>query len=116
MPEAFSPSRSLKYWRMTLRTVLDSSLSRTSPLPSVLGLCGKGYLFVVFESRGTLGELVEEACDGFELQLRGLEGVHAGAENGRVLETLRVPADVLAGDPRAALVAVEGIEVVQVLD
>src|SRR5579859_5342126 len=104
MPEAFSPSRSLKYWRITLRTVLDSSLSRTSPLPSFLVLCGNCHLFfVVLEPLRALGELVEETIDGFELELRGLEGVHAGAEHGRVLESLGVPADVLARDARAAL-------------
>src|SRR3954462_6647799 len=113
MPEAFSPSRSLKYWRITLRTVEDNSLSRTSDLPSNLILCGKRYLFfVVFEPLRARRELVEEARHGFQLQLRALERVHAGAENGRVLEPLGVPADVLPRHTRAALPAVEKIEVI----
>src|SRR6185312_17063143 len=114
MPEAFSPSRSLKYWRITLRTVEDSSLSRTSPLPSFLVLCCKGDLFVVLEALRALGELVEEPRDGLELQLGALQRVHARAEDGRVLESLGIPTDVLAGHARAPLHAVEGVEIVQV--
>src|SRR5450631_272305 len=118
MPDAFSPSRSLKYWRITLRTVEESSFSRTaSALASDLFLGCKSHLvFDIFEARRMGGELAEERCHGGELQFGGLEGVHAGTEHGGVLQSFRVPADVLARHPRAALVAVEGIQVVQVAD
>src|SRR5690349_19650647 len=108
MPVHFSPSRSLKYCFMTFRTVEASSVSRAaaSALESNLCLRCKGDLFVVFEAGGVRGELVEEPCHGGELQLGGLEGVHAGAEHGGILESFRVPADVLARTPHAALVAV----------
>src|SRR6478672_12565919 len=116
MPEAFSPSRSLKYWRMTLRTVVESSFSReASDLLSYFFLCCKRHLSgFVFESRRMRVQLVEEACHGGELHFGGLEGVHAGAEHGGILESFRVPADVLPCHPRAALVAVEGVQVMQV--
>src|ERR1700687_2061467 len=120
MPEVFSPSRSLKYCRMTLRTVEESSLSRTLASPFVSYLCClrcKGNLVVVvFELAGMRLQLIEEARDGFELQRRGLEGIHAGAERGGILQALRVPADVLARDAHPALVAVEAIQVVHVGD
>src|ERR1700682_1528342 len=118
MPEAFSPSRSLKYCLITLRTVSDNSFSRTaSDLPSDLFLgCKRHLVIVVFELTRMREQLVEELCHCGELQFGGLEGVHAGAEHGGVLESFRVPADVLAGHPHAALVAVEGVQVVQVSD
>src|SRR5579862_2494451 len=106
MPEAFSPSRSLKYWRMTLRTVDESSLSRTSVLPSYFFLGCKCHLFVVFEARRAREQPAEEFIHGGELRFGVLEGVHAGTEHCGVLEALRVPADVLARHPRAALGAV----------
>src|SRR5437762_8843919 len=116
MPEAFSPSRSLKYCRITLRTVSDSSFSLTlSDLVSDFVLCCKRHLvFVVFELCRLREELVEEPRDGRELGLCAIERIHAGAEHGGVLEPLRVPADVLARDLYAALETVESIEVVQV--
>src|SRR5690349_15324595 len=118
MPEAFSPSRSLKYWRITLRTVEDSSFSPfASVLLSYFFLCCKCHLFrFVFESRRVREQLVEECRHRGELHLGVVEGVHPGAEHGGVLETLGVPADVLPRHPRAALIAVEGVEVVQVAD
>src|SRR5580704_9242203 len=114
MPEAFSPSRSLKYWRMTLRTVDESSLSRTSVFPSYFFLGCKCHLFVVFESRRMREQAVQEFLHGGELHFGVLEGVHAGTEHGRVLEALRVPADVLACHSGAALHAIEAIKIVQV--
>src|SRR6185437_712121 len=98
MPVHFSPSRSLKYCFITLRTVEASSVSRADASALAANLClrCKGDLIVVFEAAGLRGELVEEPRHGGELQLRGLEGIHARAEHGRVLESLRVPADVLA--------------------
>src|ERR1700675_4244442 len=115
MPDAFSPSRSLKYWRITFRTVEESSFSRAaSALASDLFLGCKSHLvFDIFEARRMGGELAEERCHGGELQFGALEGVHAGTEHGGVLESFRVPADVLARDPRAALETVERIEIVQ---
>src|SRR5258708_24397318 len=105
MPEAFSPSRSLKYWRITLRTVEESSFSRTaSDLASDLFLGCKSHLVIdVFEARRMGGELAEERCHGGELQFGALEGVHAGAEHGGGLESVRVPADVPARYPPSAL-------------
>src|SRR5512141_823590 len=101
MPEGFSPSRSLKYWRITLRTVVESSVSRAlSPFASYFFLCCKRHLFgLVFESRRSREQLVEESRDGGELLIGGLEGIHAGAEHGGVLESFRVPTDVLASYP-----------------
>src|SRR5690349_12186773 len=61
MSQAFSPSRSLKYCRITLRTVKDSSFSLPpSDLVSDLDLCCKCHLVVVFEPRGALQHLVEK--------------------------------------------------------
>src|SRR5438309_5449526 len=116
MPDAFSPSRSLKYCLITLRTVSASSFSRTaSDLPSSLVLCCKRHLVVVvFEARRMREQLAEELDDGGELQFCGLDGIHAGAEHGGVLESFRVPTDMLARHAHAALVAVEGVQVVQV--
>src|SRR5438477_2744548 len=117
MSQAFSPSRSLKYCRITLRTVKDSSFSLPpSDLVSDLDLCCKRHLVVVFEPRGALQHLVEETRDGGELGLCGLEGIHAGAEHGGMAQSLRVPADVLARHPGAALHSVELVELVQVAD
>src|SRR5687767_13879932 len=118
MPVHFSPSRSLKYWRITLRTVEESSLSRASGSTRLLCLgCKRDLFFVcVFERARVREQPVEEFLHGGELQLCGIEGVHAGAENGGVSEPLGVPTDVLASHPRAALVAVEGVQVVQVAD
>src|SRR6185503_18128555 len=115
MPLHFSPSRSLKYCFMTLRTVEDSSFSRMPPSPLSVCLRCKGDLFfIIFERAGMREQLVEEASDRFELELRRLERVHARAEDGRMLEALRVPADVLARDAHAALDAVELVQLVQV--
>src|SRR6185437_3062192 len=112
MPVHFSPSRSLKYCFITLRTVEASSVSRAAASAFGTNLClrCKGHLFVVFEARRVRGELVEEPFHGGELHCGGLEGVHAGAEHGGILESLRVPADVLARHPHAALDAVEGVQ------
>src|SRR5260221_11445235 len=106
MPDAFSPSRSLKYCRITLRTVSASSFSRAaSDLASPLFLRCKRHLFVVvFESRRMREQLAEEGRYGGKLQFGGLESVHSCPEHGGVLQTLRVPADVLAAHPRAAFV------------
>src|SRR6266851_9713795 len=115
MPEAFSPSRSLKYCRITLRTVRDSSFSfPPSDLASDLVLCCKRHLFVVFELGRALGSLVEKARDGGELGLGGLEGIHAGAEHGGIPQSPRVPADVLARHARAALRSIESIKLLEV--
>src|SRR4029079_12325949 len=116
MPDAFSPSRSLKYWRITLRTVRDSSFSRfASDLLSYFFLCCKRHLLkFVFESRRVREQLVEECRHRGKLHLGVVEGVHAGAEHGGVLESLGVPPDVFSSHPHAALQAVEGVEVVQV--
>src|ERR1041384_4411363 len=118
MLEAFSPSRSLKYWRITLRTVVASSCPREpSVLFSYFFLCCKRHLFgFVFESRRMREQPVEECRDRGELQFGVLECVHARAEHGGVLQPLGVPAYVLTSHPHAALVAVEGIQVVQVCD
>src|SRR5678815_2632894 len=98
MPVHFSPSRSLKYCRITLRTVDVSSLSRASASALVLCLGCKCDLFVVFVFEGARvrEKAVEEFLDGGELVARVLEGVHAGTENGGVRQALGVPADVLA--------------------
>src|SRR5947209_5000174 len=115
MPVHFSPSRSLKYCFMTLRTVEDSSFSRMPPSPlSEFLRCKRDLFFVVFERARMREQLLEEAGDRFELQVHRLERVHARAEDRRVLEPLRIPADVLARDPHAALHAVEVVEIVQV--
>src|SRR5207237_813239 len=116
MPEAFSPSRSLKYCRMTLRTVRDSSFSRLlSDLVSDFVLCCKRHLFVVvFEPDRALRGVVEKAHDGGELGLGGLEGIHAGAEHGGIPQSLRVPGDMLARHARAALRSVKNVQIVQV--
>src|SRR6185436_20726453 len=116
MPEAFSPSRSLKYWRMTLRTVDVSSFSlEPSALLSYFFLCCKRHLFgFVFESRRVREQPVEEFLHGGELHLGVVEGVHPGTEHGGVLQSFRVPADVLPRHPRAPLVSVERVQVVQV--
>src|SRR3982751_4962699 len=108
MPVHFSPSRSLKYWRITLRTVDVSSLSLASASPLLLCLGCKCDLFVVFvfEGAGAHAQAVEEFLHGRELRWSVLEGVHAGPEHRRVLEALGVPADVLARHPHAALVAI----------
>src|SRR5260221_1747423 len=117
MPEHFSPSRSLKYCFITLRTVDWSSFSRASDFPSERCLGCKGHLFfVVFEPRRLPEELVEELRDGLELPGGGLDRIHARPEHGGVAKPLGVPGDVLARDARAALDAIEGIQVVQVLD
>src|SRR5436190_18090282 len=116
MPVAFSPSRSLKYWRMTLRTVDDNSLSRASASPRLLCLGCKRDLVLVFERRRMREQPAEEFLHGGELRFGGVECVHARAEHGGVLEPLGVPGDVLPGDARPALVAVEGVEVVQMPD
>src|SRR5438132_8575840 len=116
MSQAFSPSRSLKYCRITLRTVKDSSFSLPpSDLVSDLDLCCKRHLVVVFEPSRALQHLVEETRDGGELGLGGLESIHPGAEDGRVTQPFRVPPDVLARDARAALHPVKRIQIVQVL-
>src|SRR3954469_3059033 len=108
MPEAFSPSRSLKDCRMTLRTVRASSFSRESALsPRCLG-CKCDLGFHVFEAARMRQQPVEELSDRGDLHLRIVERIHARAEHGGVLEALGVPADVLAGHAHAALVAVEG--------
>src|SRR5258708_15986551 len=118
MPEAVSPSRSLKYCRITLRTVEDSSFSRAaSDLASDLSLrCKRRLVHFVFERGRMREQLVEELCHCGELHFGGLEGVHAGAEHGGVLESFRVPADVLTSHPRAACVAVKSVEVVEMAD
>src|SRR5438874_13289516 len=117
MPVHFSPSRSLKYWRMTLRTVRDSSFSRAdSERASDLCLGCKGHLFFVFEDRGPGHELVEEPRHGSQLLGRGLQGVHPRAERRGVAQSLRVPPDVLARHAHAALVSIEGVQIVQVAD
>src|SRR5471030_1640788 len=114
MPDAFSPSRSLKYWRITLRTVEESSFSRAaSDLESDLFLGCKCHLVVVFKSRRMREQLAEERRYGGELHFGALEGFHSCPEHGGVLESFRVPADVLARHSRAALVTVERIQVVQ---
>src|SRR5688500_7404024 len=99
MPEHFSPSRSLKYCFITLRTVSDSSFSR-APSERASDLClgckGDLVLLDVLERRGVRAQPVEEFRHGGELHLGPLERVHARAEDGRVLEPLGVPADVLA--------------------
>src|SRR6187402_667528 len=117
MPEAFSPSRSLKYWRMTLRTVDESSLSRPS-VRSVLCLgCNGDLVFIrIFELARVLQQAVEEFGHGGQLQVCVVERIHPRAEHRGVLESLGVPADVLPGHARAALVAIESVEVVQVAD
>src|SRR4029079_5584116 len=117
MSQVFSPSRSLKYCRITLRTVSVSSFSPPpSDLASDLVLCCKRHLVVVFEPLRALRKLVEELRHRGELRLGGLEGIHAGAEHGGVTEPLRVPTDMLARDAHAALHAVESVQLVQVLD
>src|SRR5688500_13931511 len=118
MPVHFSLSTSLKYWRITLRTVEESSLSRASGSTRLLCLgCKRDlFFFCVFELAGVREQPVEEFLHGGELRLRGIERVHAGAEHGGVSEPLGVPTDVLASHPCAALVAVEGVKVVQVAD
>src|SRR4051812_14814650 len=100
MPVHFSPSRSLKYCRITFRTVDVSSSSRASASPLVLCLGCKCDLFVVFVFEGARAheQAVEEFPDGRELRARVVEGVHAGAEHGGVPEAPGIPADVLAGD------------------
>src|SRR5580765_7352908 len=109
MPVAFSPSRSLKYWRITLRTVDDSSLSRASESPRVLCLGCNCDLFLVFVfERARVGEqAVEEFLHGRKLRIGAVERIHPGAEHRRVTQPLGVPTDVLASHPHAALVAVE---------
>src|SRR6188768_3384367 len=108
MPDAFSPSRSLKYCFMTLRTVSESSFSRASDLLSDRFLGCNGDLFcVVFEPSRPAELVVEEFRDGRELLGSGLELVHAGAEHCGVPETLRVPSDVLARYASAAFHPVE---------
>src|SRR5258706_5161286 len=116
MPEAFSPSRSLKYWRMTLRTVDVSSFSLEAPdwLAYFLLCCKRHLCGFVFESRRVREQPVEEILHGGELHLGVVEGVHPGTEYGGVLESFRVPADVLPRHPHSPLVAVEGVQVVQV--
>src|SRR3954466_2671137 len=113
MPVHFSPSRSLKYCRITLRTVSVSSLSRESERSDLCLGCKGDLAFIVFEGARVRELRVEEFLHGGELRLGGFKRVHAGAEDGGVLEPLGVPADVLAGHARAALVAIEGIEVVK---
>src|SRR5881394_2875465 len=105
MPVHFSPSRSLKYCRITFLTVDVSSLSRASASPLLLCLGCKCDLFVVFVFEGGgLGEqAVEEFLHGGELRLRVLECVHARPERRGEAKPLGVPADVLACHPRAAL-------------
>src|ERR1700687_519646 len=111
MPEVFSPSRSLKYCFITLRTVEDSSLSRTPPsdLPSVLCLGCKSHLLFVFKTHRAREQLVKKPGYGGELHLDGLKGVHAGAEHGGISKSPCVPADVLTRHPHATLGAVEGV-------
>src|SRR4051812_46797405 len=103
MPVHFSPSRSLKYCRITLRTVMDSSLSRESERSDLCLGCKSDLAIVVFERARVRQQSVEEFLHGGELGLGGLQGIHAGAEHGGVLEPLRVPGDVLAGHAGAAL-------------
>src|SRR5690349_17411362 len=112
MPVHFSPSRSLKYCRITFRTVDVSSLSRASPSPLLLCLGCKCDLFVVFVFEGARADehAVEELLHGGELDLGVIEGIHAGTEHGGVLEPLGVPANVLARHAHAPLEAIEGIE------
>src|SRR4051812_11817732 len=114
MPVHFSPSRSLKYWRITLRTVSVSSLSRESERSDLCLGCKGDLAVVVFEGARVRELRVEELLDGGELRLGGFQRVHARAEDCGILEALRVPADVLARHARAALVAIERIEVVEV--
>src|SRR5688572_14275587 len=112
MPVHFSPSRSLKYCRITLRTVRESSLSRpASPRsPRFLGCKGDLAFFHVFQLARVRQQPIEELRDRGELQGAVVERVHAGAEHRRVAQALRVPADVLARHAHAALVAIERIE------
>src|SRR6185369_10659843 len=120
MPVHFSPSRSLKYWRITLRTADDSSLSRVPVSARLSARClgCKGDLFVifVFQLPRAAHDLAKELVHGLELLLRGLEGIHARTEDRRAAQALGVPADVLARNPHAALAPVEAVELVQVLD
>src|SRR5262245_20245704 len=116
MPEHFSPSRSLKYCLMTLRTVEESSFSRASDFPSERCLGCKGHLFlVVFEPLRTPQELFEELLHGFELSRGGLDGIHAGPEHRGVAQPLGIPADVLARDAIAAFHPIESVQIVDVL-
>src|SRR5438270_2797519 len=112
MPDAFSPSRSLKYWRITLRTVRDSSFSLPlSDLLSYFFLCCKRHLFgFVFESRRVREQPVEEFLNCGELHPGVIEGVHPGAEHGGILQSLGVPADVLPRHAHAPLVSVERVQ------
>src|SRR3954466_13355254 len=118
MPVHFSPSRSLKYCFMTLRTASESSLSRppvSARLSDLLGCKCDLFVVVVFELARTAHELVEKLRHRLELRLRIVEGVHARAEHRRVRKALGVPADVLARHPHASLPAVERVQLVQVL-
>src|SRR5512140_1615350 len=109
MPEHFSPSRSLKYWRITLRTVDESSLSLPdSDRLRCLGCKRDILFFLVFELGRVDQQAAEELVHGGELGLGVVQGVHAGTEHRGVAEPLRVPTDVLARHARAALVTVEG--------
>src|SRR4029078_5460435 len=98
MPVHFSPSRSLKYWRITLRTVDVSSLSRASASPLLLCLGCKCDLIIVFVFEGARAheQAVEELLHGGELHLGVIECVHTRPEHRGVLEPLGVPADSLA--------------------
>src|SRR5512138_1236027 len=114
MPVHFSPSRSLKYCFMTLRTASVISLSRAPVSARLSDRClgCKCDLVVVFELAGDAQELVEELRHRRELLLRSLERVHARAEGRRVAQALRVPADVLARHANAALAPVESVQLV----
>src|SRR6188768_1714059 len=117
MPVHFSPSRSLKYWRITLRTVDESSLSPDeSARLRCLGCKRDIFFFLVLERFGPGEQAVEEFLHGGELRLGVVEGVHAGPEHGGVAEPLRVPTDVLPRDPHAALVSIESVQLVQVAE
>src|SRR5438034_11090203 len=61
-------------------------------------------------------ELVEELLDGLELPRGSFDRIHARPEHRGAAKALGVPADVLARDAHAALHAIKGIQLVQVLD
>src|SRR5688572_10737395 len=108
MPVHFSPSRSLKYWRITLRTVVESSLSPAESARLRFLGCKRDILFfLVLQSGRVSQQAVEEFLHGGELGLCVIQCIHAGPEHGGVPQPFGVPAYVLARDPRAALVAVE---------
>src|SRR5512141_246726 len=101
MPEVFSPSRSLKYCRITLRTMEVSSFSRAASArdsPRCLGgECDFLVVIHVLQVGRVREEPTEELLDRGLLCRRIVERVHAGPEHGGVPQALRIPADVLAG-------------------